>query len=127
MTRQQVVDAIKDAVRATGVQAFEWLATGLTPQQMPAVVIRDTEDELTNELYHAHHRLTIEAVCLVSSGASTLTDCRALMNQMSHAIGGAVTGCRLEASKVDVEHDDAVIAAGTLTFTVPYETGLNEV
>ena len=127
MTRQQVVDAVKDAVRATGVQAFEWLATGLTPQQMPAVVIRDTEDELTNELYHTHHRLTIEAVCLVSSGSSTLSDCRRLMATMAKAIGSSVTGCRLEASTMNVEHDETVIAAGTLTFSVPYDTGINEV
>lgn len=127
MTRQEVVDAVKAAVRATGVQAYEWLAGTLDPDALPAVVVRDTDDELTNELYHEMHHLTIEAACFTSSGANTISDCRSLMGTIAQAIGNAVSGARLTQTRLAVEQDEHAVAIGTLVFTVPFDSAKHEV
>ncbi len=127
MTRQEVIDAVKAAVKATGVQAYEWLAGTLEPDALPAVVVRDTGDEVINELYHDSHHLTIEAACFTSSGATTLTDCRALMGMIANAIGNSISGAQLTQTRLNAEQDDQAIAVGTLFFRIPYSSAKHEV
>lgn len=125
MTRQDVVDAVKAAIRGLGVPAFEWVAH-FEPSDLPAVVMRDTDAETTDVMVATQHALTVEVDCYTSSGPTTIDDCRALMGQVASALAG-VQGWSMRGSSLSVQHEQDAIARGTVTGVVRYSSSRGQV
>jgi len=60
-----ILNHLKTLENVLGV--YEWLLKPLEPKQLPALVLRDTEDNVTSEGLRSNHALKIEIEIIVKS------------------------------------------------------------
>ncbi len=133
-TRQSIVDALETRLAAVdGVNlAAVWHVSDLATGDLPAVLIRDTQDEMPEvgiDAGRRDHKLSIEIEAL-AKGATALAAVRELIADIIAAIGtdytfgGLAYDTQVATADVNLVDSATLIASAQLTLTIRYRTAL---
>ena len=97
MRRQAIVDSIKNRLKTItkengydwAPKVFEWLVTPLGPNDLPAIVVKDTEDEIDSKrdgFFSAHH-LSVEILIFAKGGDDLAQRMRKMAQDVLGVIG----------------------------------------
>ncbi|NPA64051.1 MAG: hypothetical protein GXO16_03655 [Epsilonproteobacteria bacterium] len=97
MRRQAIVDSIKNRLKTITKEngydwepkVFEWLVTPLGPNDLPAIVVKDTEDEIDSKRdgFFSVHRLSVEILIFAKGGDDLAQRMRKMAQDVLGVIG----------------------------------------
>ncbi len=111
-----------------GDNVFEWLQRPLTNgDDLPAIILRDTDDNVEQGSYNATHSLKIEIDIVASHKELTIEKLREVMQDVITNIGVTCEEilnyqCVYQGSEINAEHADRLFGGARLTFVVRYDT-----
>jgi hypothetical protein len=135
-TRQSIVDALDTRLQtittangySQNLGVHEWLVTPLEESDLPAVIFRDTTDDIdTDEMLRRDHTLTVEMDVAASATASPDT-VRELMRDILTAIGtdktlgGVCYDIEPQTASLEVSEADQRLAGGNVVIEIRYRT-----
>ncbi len=138
-TRQSIVDALDTRLQtitttngySANLGVHEWLVTPLEESDLPAVIIRDTSDDIdTDEIgTRRDHVLTIELDVAASATASTDSVrelCRDILTAIGtdKTFGGLVYNTEPTSVEMEVSEEDQRLSGGQIVIEVKYKTTL---
>lgn len=138
-TRQQIVDALDTRLQtittgngySANLGVYEWLVTPLEESDLPAVIFRDTIDDIDDEKEFSRldHPLTIELDVAASSSASPAS-VRELIRDILTAIGtdkyfgGLAYNTDVLSASLEVSEADQRLSGGQIIIEIKYKTAL---
>jgi hypothetical protein len=141
-TRQQIVDALDTRLQtittlngySANLGVYEWLVTPLEEADLPAVVFRDTVDDIDDEKEFSRldHTLTVELDVAASSTASA-DSVRELIKDILTAIGtdkefgGLAYNTDVLTASLEVSEADQRLTGGQIIIEIKYRTALWEI
>lgn len=141
--RQTIVDAIVTRLQLilvasgyytnAGSNVFKWLVSGVDQSQLPALIVRDVQDDIDSQEFLGAadqwtRSLMVEIEALAGPSSTTDTTVRQLVVDVYKALGGATT---LSGNAIDivgvgdsmvVTQDGRQIAGAKITVRVIYRT-----
>ena len=132
--RQQIIDALETRMGAitTIEKVAVWKASDLAPTDLPAILIRDTVDNMPVDGVGAgrlDHDLAVEITAMFS-GNTSATDAREMIASIVAAIGtdptfsGLAFDTILISADLDLEDSAQLIAAAQISLTIRYRSGM---
>jgi len=121
---QDIVDKVLELMNEiSGLNVFEWRDSPLEPSELPAVIVRDTRNEVSPEDAQ-EHVLAMEIV-LAATGDSSPADLRSWKQEVITAFKGIeaeeyVSGAAFRYSETSVEKLQKLFASALLAFEVYY-------
>ncbi len=138
-TRQQIVDALDTRLQtittgngySANLGVYEWLVTPLEESDLPAVIFRDTVDDIDDEREFSRldHTLTVDLDVAVSSTTSA-DAVRELIRDILTAIGtdkefgGLAYNTDVVTASLDVSEADQRLSGGQIIIEIKYKTAL---
>jgi hypothetical protein len=139
MQRQAIIDTLKARLkritRAAGYDwepnAFEWLVTPLAEHDLPAIVVKDTEDDIAHDRVggSSEHTLKIEVEIYASDEHSTAESLRKKVSDVLRVVGapagdGEYLGeyQSVEGVEMWIEQNESVVGAARIVLSVKYYT-----
>jgi hypothetical protein len=127
MMRQVIVEAIEKRLRDVFPSVFAWRTTDFAAEELPAIVYRDTHDEVTVTVGCHLHKLTLECnlYCLGEA-----RDMRQMLAVLVRTIGADVTwGALAEDTQIEAgsettiaEQNDRKVWHSHIKFGIEYLT-----
>lgn len=133
-TRQTIIDAVKTRLAAiSGIQTVAiWRASDLAPSELPALIIRDTVDQMPSDGIGSgrrDHDLTVEILALFA-GNTAAASARDMVADIVAAIGtdptwsGSAYDSILESAELDLDDAAQLIASAQISLTIRYRTAM---
>lgn len=111
-----------------GDNVLEWLQRPLTQgDDLPAIIVRDTDDNVDQGSYNATHNLKIEIDIVASHKELTIEKLREVVQDVITNIGATCEEilnlqCTYQGSEINAEHAERLFGGARLTFVVRYDT-----
>ena len=115
-----------------GANVYEWLQRPLTQgDDLPAIILRDTDDNVEQGSYNATHKLKIEIDVVASHKELTIEHLREVVSDVIKNIGQTCEGesdeslnltCVYQGSEIHAEHAERLFGGARLTFVIQYES-----
>lgn len=135
LIRQKIITVIVEEMKnirakngfysEAGNNVFEWMDRPFEKDELPAIIIRDTEDSVEdNQLFN--HQLKIEIDIAVGDGKNTIWNMREVSSDVLRAFQEAEKRlnyrCTYRGSHFLTEHKDTMYGGVRLEFEVHYQT-----
>lgn len=121
---QDIVDKVVELLgEISGLNVFEWRDSPLEPSELPAVIVRDTRNEVSPE-DEQEHTLTLELI-LAAAGESSPADLRSWKQDVITAVQSIteqeyVANAMFRYSETSVEKLQKLFASAILVLEVYY-------
>jgi len=133
MRRQIIIDNLKNRLKTIEWKPnlFEWLVSPLSPSDLPAIILKDTDDQVDSEQASgsSSHSLKIEILLFVSDEALTPKSLREKILDVLVVIGkesaeGEDLGdyISFDSVEIDFEHQDQMVGMAQIEVTIKYYT-----
>lgn len=121
---QSAVNSIETALTGLAETVGVWMNTNYEEGDYPLINIRDTEDELKEEMVGSELRtLVIEIDLVCSNGVNTMKDVRTKRKEIAIAVKNiGFDECTYVGSKSGTLNEGKKLGGATLRFEVVYET-----
>ena len=132
--RQQIIDALETRMNtiADVEKVVVWRASDLSPDELPAIIIRDTIDTMPADGVGAgrlDHELDVSLTAMFA-GNTSASDSREMVATIVASIGedstfgGLAYDTILLSADLDLDDSAQLIAAAQITLTIRYRSGM---
>ena len=137
--RQDIIDALDARLKAikvsggyktnAGLHVFDWLDRDLADTELDAIIYRDRTDDLTPlSTRKFENRVTVEIEAKTKQASGTARRLREIIEDIYKAIGtdetfgGLARSTRPEREEIEIQQQDKISGAATLSISIVYET-----
>ena len=137
--RQQIVDQIVTNLKnisiangySTDVNIYEWRDTILPEEELPALIVRDIEDEAEDEGLISH-QLKFEIEGIIQAGEQSVAKARDLLgdvvkNMYQNYNTGEIKNVAYTNSEIGIDHQKKITASFIAEFLIWYVSNRGEI
>jgi len=135
--REEIISSIKNKLIESELfkTNFEWLVTPFGRNELPAVDIKDTKDEVIEEASgSSKHSLSVELTILIAENENTINVLRdkiqevlTLMKELDESDVTIWDYIEFIENEIDIEHEETIVGLAKIELKIVYYTSKWEI